>query len=69
LFECPAALGEDGIERVEGLEVAVDDGFVEQRPEVLGRLQLGGIGRQIDEPDAFGHGEPRFGVPAGPVEQ
>ena len=37
--EGPAAFAEDGIERVERLEVMVCDGFVDQRPEVLGRLQ------------------------------
>ena len=66
--EGPAAFGEDGVERAERLDVAVDDGLVDQRPEVLGRLELGGVGRQVDEADAVGDGEARFGVPAGAVE-
>ena len=35
--------------------------------EGLGRLQLGSVGRQVDEPDALGDGE-RQGVQAGAVE-
>ena len=69
LFEEAAAFGEGGVERVERLEVAVDDGLVDQRPKVLGRLQLRGVGGQVDEPYALGHGEARLGVPAGAVEQ
>ena len=65
--ECDAARGEDGIEVLEGVEVAVGDRLVEVDPECLGRLQLRGIWREVDETDAFGHGEWR-GVPAGAVE-
>ena len=65
--EGDAALGDDGIEVGEGVEVLVDDGFVDVGPEGFGRLQLGGVGRQEDEADAFGDGE-RLGVPAGAVE-
>jgi hypothetical protein len=36
-------------------------------PEGLGRLKLGGVGWQVNEADALGHGE-RRGVPAGAVE-
>jgi hypothetical protein len=38
LREGAASLGEDSVEIVEGLEVAVDDGLVHQWPEVLGGL-------------------------------
>jgi hypothetical protein len=37
-----ASFGKDGIELVDGLEVAIDDRLVDERPEVLGGLQLGG---------------------------
>jgi len=36
-------------------------------PEGLGRLKLGGVGWEVNEADALGHGE-RRGVPAGAVE-
>ena len=66
--EGDALLGDGGVEVDEGVEVLVDDSLVDVDPERLGRLQFGGIGRQIDEPDALGHGEAGFGVPAGAVE-
>ncbi len=66
-FECDASLGDHGIEVGEGVEVAVDDGLVDVGPEGLGRLQLGGVGRQIDETDAVGDCE-RRSMPAGAVE-
>ena len=63
-----AALVEHGVEIVDCLEVTIDDGFVDECPEVLGRLQFWRIGRQIDEPHPVGDGKPRFGVPTGAVE-
>jgi hypothetical protein len=39
--EGAAALADDRVEIVEGLEVAVDEWLLEQSPEALGRLQLG----------------------------
>ena len=65
--EGDAALGDDGVEFGEAFEMAVDDGLVDMGPESFGGLQLGGVGRQEDEADAFGDGE-RLGVPAGAVE-
>jgi hypothetical protein len=47
------------IERVgefaEGGEGLVGDGFVGERPEVFGRLEFRGVGRQEAEPDAVGN--------------
>lgn len=63
-----AALGEDGVELVERLEMPVGYRLVEEGPEVFGRLQFRRVGRQVDEPDAVGDGEARLGVPAGVVE-
>ncbi len=40
-----------------------------KRPERLGGLQFGTVGRQVDQPDAVRHGEVGQGVPAGVVEQ
>lgn len=45
IAEGDAALGHDGVEFGEGVEVPVDDWFVDVDPEGLGRLQLGGVGR------------------------
>ena len=67
LSESYAALCDDCVEVGERVEVLVGEGLVDVGPEGLGRLQLGGVGRQEDEPDAFGDGE-RFGVPSGAVE-
>ena len=58
VVEGDASLGDDGVEVGEGVEVPVDDGFVDVDPEGLGGLQLRGVGRQVDEADAFGDGEP-----------
>ena len=57
--EGAAAFGEKGVEVVERLEVAVGDGFVDERPEVLGGLEFRRVGWQVDEPDASGTA--RFG--------
>jgi hypothetical protein len=65
--EGDAALGDDGVQFGEAVEVPVDDRLVDMSPEGFGRLELGRIGREIDEADAVGHGE-RRGVPAGAVE-
>ena len=68
VVESDALGSEDGVEIGEGLEVLVDDRLVDMGPEGLGRLQLGGVGREIDEADAVGHREAGLGVPAGAVE-
>ena len=52
----------------EGFEVLVGERLVEDGPEVLGGLKLGGVWRQVDEPEALGHDQVRCGVPAGVVE-
>jgi hypothetical protein len=56
-----------GVEVGESLDVLVDDGFFHADPEDFGWLQLGRVGRQIDEADDLGNGEWR-GVPARAVE-
>lgn len=67
--EGDAALGNDGVELCEGIEVLVDDGLVDMDPEGLGRLQFGGIGWQVYEADSLGHREAGQAVPAGVVEK
>jgi hypothetical protein len=66
--EVEAAAGDDPVDLVQGREVPVDERLVEEGPEALGGLELGRVGRQVDEPDAARDGEPRLGVPAGVVE-
>src|SRR3954471_3597238 len=66
--EGDAALGDRTVEVLDRAEVLVGERLVEHRPEAFGRLQLGAVGRQVDEPDALGDGQPGLRVPAGVVE-
>jgi hypothetical protein len=68
-IEDPATVCDGSFEIGEGREVLVGEGLVENRPEVLGRLQFGGVARQVDEPETLGHDQVRRGVPAGVIEQ
>ena len=52
-----ASVGDDGIEIVDGVEVGVGERFIDERPQVLGGLELRAVGRLVDEPDAVGDGE------------
>ena len=67
-IESEAAPSDDGVEFLDGLEVSVCDRLVEYGPETFGRLQLGRIGRQVDEAEAFRHREVRRRVPPGAVD-
>src|SRR3954467_9851899 len=67
-MENATARGDDVLEIGEGLEVVVGEWLVEDGPEVLGRLKLGGVWGQVDEPEALRDGQVRCGVPAGAVE-
>ena len=62
--EGAAAVGDDGIEVVQGFEMAVDDGRVDVDPQGLGGLQFRRLGRQEDKADALGHIERRGMQPA-----
>jgi hypothetical protein len=62
------ALGDDVLKIGEGLEVLVGQWLVEDGPEVLGGLKLGGVWGQVDGPDPVRHGQVGRGVPAGVVE-
>src|SRR5690349_13145366 len=66
--EGDAALGDRTVEVLDRAEVLVGERLVEHRPEALGRLELGAVGRQVDEPDPLGDGQPGLRVPAGVVE-
>ena len=67
-LKCEATFSDDGVEFLDGFEILVGDRLVEHRPEAFGWLQLWTIGRQIDEAEAVGHGQARFGVPPGAVD-
>ena len=67
IAERDSAFGNDGVQFGEAFEVLVDDRLVDMGPEGFGRLTLGGVGCQVNEVYALGHGE-RRGVPAGAVE-
>src|SRR5215831_1290490 len=62
------ALADSLVEGLDGLEVAVDERLVDERPQVLGGLQLRTIGGLEHQADAVGHGEVLWTVPAGIVE-
>ena len=49
--ENATALGDDVLKIGEGVEVLVGPWLVEDGPEVLGGLKLGGVWGQVDEPD------------------
>ena len=67
-LERDAALGLDLFEVGDAGEVAVGERGVGQRPEVLGRLQLGRVGWQEEQVDVLGHAQLGTGMPAGAVE-
>ena len=60
--------GDDLLEIGKGREVPIGERLIEDRPEVLGRLQFGGVAWQIDKPETLGHDQVRRGVPTGVVE-
>ncbi|MCJ2043055.1 hypothetical protein MKK58_00600, partial [Methylobacterium sp. J-078] len=51
------------------IEVPVGDRLIDGAAEVLGGLEFGGVGRQVDEPHAMGQAQSWFGVPARSVER
>ena len=66
--ETAAAFGDGGIERIQRGEVRVDHRLVDQRPKMLGRLQLRSVGRQEHQADPLGDGQTFGAMPAGIVE-
>src|SRR3954470_18135509 len=67
-IELATALGDGGAEFVERGEMPIDDRLIHQGPEMLGRLEFGGIGWQEDEADPIGDGQAFGSMPAGVVE-
>ena len=67
-LEGDAARGLGVLELVDRSEMAVGQGRVGQRPQVLGRLQLGRIRRQEQPVDMLGHPQLDAGMPARAVQ-
>jgi hypothetical protein len=67
-LEPPAALGDGGLEVGERGEVPIDDGLVDQRPEMLGGLEFRTVGRQEHQADPVGDDQILGSVPAGVVQ-
>ena len=63
-----AAIGDDGLEGFEVGDVFVDDGFVDDLPEMFGGLKLGGVGRKEQQSDSVGDHEVALAMPTGVVE-
>lgn len=68
-FEVAAALLDAVLYLGQLVEMSVDDRLVHEVPEVLGGLKFGGVGWEVDEPQAVGDGQTRLSVPAGAIEQ
>jgi len=63
------AAGELGVlQLLDRSEMPVEQDRVGQRPEMLGRLQLRGIGGQEEQMDMLGHPQAHTAMPAGTVE-
>src|SRR3954451_7093992 len=66
--EDPATVCDCAFQIGKGLEVAVRERLIQNGPEMLGGLKLGGVWGQVDEPEALRHDQVRRAVPAGAVE-
>ena len=66
--ELSAAIGENGVDVGERFEATVCDGFVDERPQAFGGLQVWGVGRKKDQTQALGNREPGLAMPPGIVE-
>src|SRR6185295_7700521 len=62
VIENATALGHDVLEISKRPEVLVGEWLIEDGPEVLGRLKLGRVWGQVDQPDPVRDGQVRCGV-------
>ena len=67
-IELATTRGEDGAEFVQRGDMPIGDRLIHQRPEMLGGLEFGRVGRQEDEADSIGDGQAFGSMPAGVVE-
>jgi len=63
-----ASARDDRIQILDCIDMLVDDGFIQERPQRFCRLQLRRVGRQKNEPYAFWDLQPGFTMPAGVIE-
>ena len=68
LAEIRKWLGDCGVEAVDVIEATIGERFVDERPEMLGRLQLGAMRRLEYKADAVGNFEVLGPVPASVVQ-
>ena len=68
LGECDATFADGVVEILDGVEVAIDEGLVDECPQVLSGLQLRAVGRLEYEPKAVGHRQVLRTMPAGIVD-
>src|SRR5829696_6837444 len=66
--EDPATVCDRAFQISEGRKVAVRERLIQNGPEVLGGLKLGGVWGQVDQPDPIRNSQVGRGVPAGVVE-
>jgi hypothetical protein len=67
-IELATARGDGGAEVVERGEMPIDDRLIQQRPEMLGGLEFGRVGRQEDQADPVRNREAFGAMPASVVE-
>jgi len=67
-MQMAASACEGFIEILDSIEVFVDEGLIDERPKMLGRLELGTVGGQEDQPDSIGNRQVLGTVPARVVE-
>ena len=63
-----AALADNLFEILDSLEIGVDQRLIDKLPEVLGWLQLRAVSRLENQPDAIGHSQVFWAMPARAVE-
>jgi len=68
LGEGAASICDDVLQRFDRGDVFVDERFVDQLPQRLGRLQFRRVRRKKNQPHAFGNIQARFTMPACIVE-
>ena len=66
--EADASFADDGLEGFEIADVFVDYRFVDDLPEMLGRLKFWSVGGKEQQPDSFGNLQIAFAMPTCVVE-
>jgi hypothetical protein len=69
LMKDATALRDDSIQVIDCVEVCVHEWFVDERPQVLGGLQLRAVGRLVDQANTLWNGKILRPVPTRVVER